>query len=105
LAFLTQLQSENLDKWVEILRSARTVEEGGFEGRLTHLTEEEIEAFEGALTVGLQVRLLVRAVLSPAATSAHSLPAPFETERQFIMRACLHTLGLAWWRSRRSRVR
>ncbi|KAG0654821.1 hypothetical protein C6P46_001378 [Rhodotorula mucilaginosa] len=35
-------------------------------------------------------------VLSPAATSAHSLPAPFETERQFIMRACLHTLGLAW---------
>lgn len=33
-----------------------------FEGRLTHLTEEEIEAFEGALTVGLQVRLLVRAV-------------------------------------------
>lgn len=29
LAFLTQLQSENLDKWVEVLRSARTVEEGG----------------------------------------------------------------------------
>ncbi|GAA5834363.1 hypothetical protein JCM11251_007969 [Rhodosporidiobolus azoricus] len=35
-------------------------------------------------------------VLSPAATSAHSLPAPFETERQFIMRACLYTLSLAW---------
>ncbi|BGP51946.1 hypothetical protein JCM10450v2_007906 [Rhodotorula kratochvilovae] len=35
-------------------------------------------------------------VLSPAATAAHSLPAPFETERTFIMRACLHTLGLAW---------
>ncbi|GAA6039556.1 hypothetical protein JCM8097_008389 [Rhodosporidiobolus ruineniae] len=35
-------------------------------------------------------------VLSPAATAAHSLPAPFETERQFIMRACLYTLSLAW---------
>ncbi|GAA5894986.1 hypothetical protein JCM5296_000931 [Sporobolomyces johnsonii] len=35
-------------------------------------------------------------VLSPAATSAHALPAPFEQERQFIMRACLYTLSLAW---------
>ncbi|GAA5904462.1 uncharacterized protein JCM6883_006499 [Sporobolomyces salmoneus] len=35
-------------------------------------------------------------VLSPAATSAHALPAPFEAERQFIMRACLYTLSLAW---------
>lgn len=35
-------------------------------------------------------------VLSPAASAAHALPAPFETERTFIMRACLHTLGLAW---------
>ncbi|GJN94038.1 hypothetical protein Rhopal_007101-T1 [Rhodotorula paludigena] len=35
-------------------------------------------------------------VLSPAATAAHSLPAPFEKERFFIMKACLHTLGLAW---------
>ncbi|BGP20369.1 hypothetical protein JCM10213_002320 [Rhodosporidiobolus nylandii] len=35
-------------------------------------------------------------VLSPAAASAHSLPAPFETERQFIMRACLYTLSIAW---------
>lgn len=56
-------------------------------------------------------------VLSPAATSAHALPAPFEAERQFIskfilqsvledhelildaclaVRACLYTLSLAW---------
>ncbi|GAA5895497.1 hypothetical protein JCM8208_005248 [Rhodotorula glutinis] len=35
-------------------------------------------------------------VLSPAASAAHALPAPFESERTFIMRACLHTLGLAW---------
>lgn len=35
-------------------------------------------------------------VLSPAATSAHSLPAPFETERRYIMAACLYTLQLAW---------
>lgn len=33
-----------------------------FEGRLAHLTKEEFEAFEGALAVGLQVWLLVRAV-------------------------------------------
>jgi hypothetical protein len=35
-------------------------------------------------------------VLSPAATSAHSLPAPFEMERVFIMKSCLYTLSLAW---------
>ncbi|GAA5875078.1 hypothetical protein JCM8547_005406 [Rhodosporidiobolus lusitaniae] len=35
-------------------------------------------------------------VLSPAATAAHSLPAPFEQERRFIMSACLYTLSLAW---------
>ena len=35
-------------------------------------------------------------VLSPAATAAHSLPQPFEMERQYIMRACLYTLQLAW---------
>ncbi|GAA5993118.1 hypothetical protein JCM11641_003822 [Rhodosporidiobolus odoratus] len=35
-------------------------------------------------------------VLSPAATRAHELPAPFETERRFIMQACLYTLSIAW---------
>lgn len=35
-------------------------------------------------------------VLSPAATTAHALPAPFESERQYIMKACLYTLTLAW---------
>lgn len=35
-------------------------------------------------------------VLSPAASAAHSLPQPFEMERQYIMRACLYTLTLAW---------
>lgn len=35
-------------------------------------------------------------VLSPAATSAHQLPKDFEKERQYIMRACLYTLQLAW---------
>lgn len=35
-------------------------------------------------------------VLSPAATTAHALPAPFETERQYIMRMCVYTLQLAW---------
>ncbi|SGY86058.1 BQ5605_C009g05797 [Microbotryum silenes-dioicae] len=34
--------------------------------------------------------------LSPAATSAHALPAPFETERRYIMTSCIHTLRLAW---------
>ncbi|KAK4051509.1 hypothetical protein OIO90_004723 [Microbotryomycetes sp. JL221] len=35
-------------------------------------------------------------VLSPLATSAHQLPKDFEKERQYIMRACLYTLRLAW---------
>ncbi|SCV74537.1 BQ2448_7566 [Microbotryum intermedium] len=34
--------------------------------------------------------------LSPVATSAHALPAPFETERRLIMTSCIHTLRLAW---------
>ncbi|KAM0753729.1 hypothetical protein T439DRAFT_322619 [Meredithblackwellia eburnea MCA 4105] len=35
-------------------------------------------------------------VLSAAATSAHALPGEFETQRRYIMRACIHTLQLAW---------
>lgn len=35
-------------------------------------------------------------VLSPAAIAAHNLPAPFEAERQYIMKACLYTLQLGW---------
>ncbi|KAK4700205.1 hypothetical protein P7C70_g6042, partial [Phenoliferia sp. Uapishka_3] len=35
-------------------------------------------------------------VLSAAATSAHALPGEFETQRQYIMRACIYTLQLAW---------
>ncbi|KAI5480883.1 Zn(2)-C6 fungal-type transcription factor [Pseudohyphozyma bogoriensis] len=38
----------------------------------------------------------IQFVLSAAATSAHALPAPFETQRQYIMKACLHALSLGW---------
>ncbi|GAA6017858.1 hypothetical protein JCM10207_003478 [Rhodosporidiobolus poonsookiae] len=73
---------------------------GTFARRQTNFNEQKLTKYLTELDHLLHLFALLEAriafVLSPAATSAHSLPAPFETERRFIMQACLYTLSLAW---------